>query len=71
MDQGPVLIVRFVAQQIIYVTDKNGKVVEGEKDKIKRVSHVWALCRDPTILDPNSAWRLMECAVHQSDDMTI
>ena len=31
MDQGPVLIVRFVAQQIIYVADANGKVVEGDK----------------------------------------
>ncbi len=31
MDQGPVLIIRFVAQQIIYVDDTNGKVVEGDK----------------------------------------
>jgi hypothetical protein len=31
MDQGPVLIIRFVAQQIIYVEDKAGKVVEGDK----------------------------------------
>ena len=71
MDNGPVLIVRFVAQQIIYVTDSKGKVVEGEKEKIKRVHHVWALCRDPTIIDPNSAWRLMECGIHQAEDMVL
>ncbi|RNA13542.1 mitochondrial import inner membrane translocase subunit TIM44 [Brachionus plicatilis] len=67
MEQGPVLIVSFTAQQIIYVTNSEGKVVEGDKDRIKRVHHVWALCRDPSDLNPNSAWRLMECAAHQSE----
>jgi len=64
---SPVLIVTFTAQQIIYVTDASGKVVEGEKDKIKRVSHVWALCRDQSIHDPNAAWRVMECAMHATE----
>jgi len=88
MEQGPVLIVTFVAQQIIYVEDTSGKVIEGDKvkyllssdlkmiiikisfknkDKIKRVNHVWVLFRDQTLLDPNTAWRLMECASHQSE----
>lgn len=67
MEQGPVLIVSFTAQQIIYVTNSEGKVVEGDKDRIKRVHHVWALCRDQSDLNPNSAWRLMECAAHQSE----
>jgi hypothetical protein len=31
MEQGPVLIVRFTAQQIIYVTDSKGVIVEGDK----------------------------------------
>lgn len=31
MDQGPVLIVTFTAQQIIYVADSQGKIVEGDK----------------------------------------
>ena len=31
MEQGPVLIVTFIAQQIIYVTDTSGKVIEGDK----------------------------------------
>lgn len=67
MEQGPVLIVRFTAQQIIYITDSKGAIVEGDKDKIKRVDHVWALCRDPTILDPKAAWRVMECAMHATE----
>lgn len=67
MEQGPVLIITFRAQQIMYVTDLKGKIVEGEKDKIKNVHYVWALCRDQTILDPKSAWRLMECAANATD----
>jgi len=31
MEQGPVLIVRFTAQQIIYITDAKGTIVEGDK----------------------------------------
>ena len=31
MEQGPVLIVTFTAQQIIYVADSQGKVIEGDK----------------------------------------
>lgn len=67
VEQGPVLIVTFTAQQIIYVTDSKGAVVEGEKEKIKRVYHVWALSRDQSILDPNQAWRVMECAMNASE----
>lgn len=33
MEQGPVLIVRFTAQQIIYITDSKGAIVEGDKVK--------------------------------------
>lgn len=64
---SPVLIFTFTAQQIIYVTDAKGAVVEGDSDKIKRVSHVWALCRDQSIHNPDSAWRVMECAMHASE----
>lgn len=64
---SPVLIVTFTAQQIIYVTDSKGVVVEGDKDKVKRVSHVWALCRDQSIMNPDEAWRVMECGMHASE----
>jgi len=67
MDQGPVLILTFTAQQILYVSNKDGKVIEGDKDKIKRINHIWVLARDQSIMDPSSAWRLMECASHQTD----
>lgn len=67
MEQGPVLVITFHAQQIIYVTDTSDKVIEGAKDKIKRVLYVWALCRDQTELNPKSAWKLMECSYQASD----
>jgi import inner membrane translocase subunit TIM44 len=56
MDQGPVLIISFTAQQILYVTNSEGKVIEGDKDRIKRVNHIWVLLRDQSLFDPNSAW---------------
>lgn len=64
---SPVLIFTFTAQQIIYVTDAKGVVVEGDKEKVKRVSHVWALCRDQSNHSPDSAWRVMECAMHATE----
>jgi import inner membrane translocase subunit TIM44 len=67
MDQGPVLIITFNAQQVIYATDLKGAVVEGSNDKLKNVMYVWALCRDQTELDPKSAWKVMECSAHASD----
>ncbi|CRK96766.1 CLUMA_CG009971, isoform A [Clunio marinus] len=60
MEQGPVLIITFQAQQIMCVRDSKGNVVEGDPEKVMRVSYVWVLCRDPTDLNPRSAWRLME-----------
>lgn len=67
IESEPVLIVSFQAQQIIYITDAKGVVQQGSKDKIKKVHHVWALCRDQTIIDPNQAWRLMELAMHETE----
>ncbi|KAF4522027.1 hypothetical protein B566_EDAN010904 [Ephemera danica] len=62
MDQGPVLIITFTAQQIMCVRDTANKVVEGDPDKVMRVNYVWVLCRDQTELDPRAAWRLLELA---------
>jgi import inner membrane translocase subunit TIM44 len=62
MDQGPVLIITFTAQQIMCVRDATNKVVEGDPDKVMRVNYVWVLCRDQTELDPRAAWRLLELA---------
>lgn len=30
MEMGPVLVVNFQAQQIAYISDANGKVIEGD-----------------------------------------
>lgn len=37
MEQGPVLIVTFTAQQIIYVADSQGKVIEGDKVRVEHI----------------------------------
>jgi len=63
MDQGPVLIISFTAQQIMAVRDKANKVIEGDSEKILRVTHVWALCRDKTELNPWAAWRILDLAM--------
>ena len=61
-DQGPVLIFTFQAQHVEVLKDKWGKVVEGGEDNIMNVTYVWAMCRDLTILDHQSAWRVLEFA---------
>ena len=57
------LIVTFQAQQIQCVRDARGEVREGDPDKVMRVTHVWALCRDPGELNPWMAWRLLDVAM--------
>ncbi|XP_017779867.1 PREDICTED: mitochondrial import inner membrane translocase subunit TIM44 [Nicrophorus vespilloides] len=60
MDQGPVLIITFTSQQIMCVKDASGGLVEGDPEKVMRVSYVWVLCRDPSELNPRAAWRLLD-----------
>lgn len=69
MDQGPVLVVTFHAQQLTYVVDAKGSVVEGDPDKIVQNTYVMAFCRDQNDLDPNTAWRLIDVAMQQSQFM--
>jgi import inner membrane translocase subunit TIM44 len=69
LEQGPVLVITFQAQQIQYVVDKANKVVEGDPDKILRVNHAWVLCRDPTELNPKSAWRLLEFSMSAQEQL--
>lgn len=66
MEQGPVLVFTFHAQQISYVTDSKGNVREGDPDKIVQNTYVMAFCRDQNDLDPNTAWRLIDVAMQQS-----
>ncbi|KAL3866842.1 hypothetical protein ACJMK2_044103 [Sinanodonta woodiana] len=60
MEQGPVLVISFSAQQIMVVRNVKGDVVEGDPEKIMKVMYVWALCRDQEELDPSAAWKLLD-----------
>lgn len=60
MEQGPVLVITFSAQQIMVLRDLKNSIVEGDPSKLLRVTYVWALCRDQTILDPTACWRLID-----------
>ncbi|ESO01933.1 hypothetical protein HELRODRAFT_66185 [Helobdella robusta] len=60
MDQGPVLVISFTAQQIMVVRDLMNNVVEGDPEKIMRIFYVWAFCRDQNVLDPRAAWKLID-----------
>ncbi|XP_064556159.1 mitochondrial import inner membrane translocase subunit TIM44 isoform X2 [Drosophila montana] len=67
MEQGPVLIITFQAQQIMCVRDQKAQVVEGNPDKVMRVHYVWVLCRDRNELNPKAAWRLMELSANSQE----
>ncbi|KAK0162998.1 hypothetical protein PV327_006715 [Microctonus hyperodae] len=67
MEQGPVLVISFQSQQIMCVRDSHNKVIEGDPDKVMRVNYVWVLCRDPSELNPRSAWRLLELSANSSE----
>lgn len=66
MEQGPVLVFTFQAQQVSYVTDSKGNIVEGDPDKIVQNTYVMAFCRDQEDFDPSTAWRLIDVAMQQS-----
>ncbi|KAH8343890.1 hypothetical protein KR084_001387 [Drosophila pseudotakahashii] len=67
MEQGPVLIITFQAQQIMCVRDQKNQVVEGDPEKVMRVHYVWVLCRDRNELNPKAAWRLMELSANSQE----
>lgn len=66
MEQGPVLVLTFMVQQIMILRDAVGNIIEGGEDNIENVSYVWALCRDQSILDHRSAWRVLEFGIQNS-----
>ncbi len=67
MEQGPILVITFTAQQIMCVRDKANNIVEGDPEKVMRVNYVWVLCRDQNELDANAAWRLMDLSANSSE----
>lgn len=68
MEQGPVLILTFSAQQTMCAVDARGKVIEGGEDKIELFHYVWAMCRDQTILQHEQAWKVLEFGIQQTSD---
>ncbi|XP_047140154.1 mitochondrial import inner membrane translocase subunit TIM44 [Hydra vulgaris] len=66
MEQGPVLILTFQAQQVSIMKDSKGKIIEGGEDNIESVNYVWAMCRDQSIYDHHSAWRVLELGIQQA-----
>ncbi|XP_008431898.1 mitochondrial import inner membrane translocase subunit TIM44-like [Poecilia reticulata] len=69
MDQGPVLIITFQAQVVMVVRSPKGDVVEGDPEKVMRMMHVWALCRDQEELNPNAAWRLLDISASSTEQI--
>ena len=47
--------------------DAKGTVMEGDPDKVMKVTYVWVLCRDQTELDPKAAWRLLELSAQSQE----
>lgn len=69
MDQGPVLVISFQTQQIMCLRDAKGAVIEGDPEKVLRVTYVWVLCRDMTELDPRAAWRLLDLSANSTEQL--
>ncbi|XP_077573261.1 mitochondrial import inner membrane translocase subunit TIM44-like [Stigmatopora nigra] len=69
MEQGPVLIITFQAQLVMVVRNPKGEVVEGDPDKVLRMTCVWALCRDQEELNPQAAWRLLDISASSSEQV--
>ncbi|XP_063075541.1 mitochondrial import inner membrane translocase subunit TIM44-like [Engraulis encrasicolus] len=69
MDQGPVLIITFQAQVVTVIRSPKGDVVEGDPEKVLRMMHVWALCRDREELNPHAAWRLLDMSASSTEQV--
>ncbi|KAI8481346.1 PREDICTED: mitochondrial import inner membrane translocase subunit TIM44-like [Branchiostoma belcheri] len=69
MEQGPVLVISFTAQQIMVVRNAKGDVTEGDPNKVLKVIYVWALCRDQEEFDPRASWKLMDLSASHSTQL--
>ncbi|KAH3841344.1 mitochondrial import inner membrane translocase subunit TIM44-like isoform X1 [Dreissena polymorpha] len=69
MEQGPVLVISFVAQQILVERNTKGEVVAGDPNKVMRTTYVWAMCRDTEELNPRAAWRLLDFSAQSTEQL--
>ncbi len=47
------VVVKIVSKQINYITDVDGKIIEGRKDDIMEITDVWTFQKDLTDSNPN------------------
>lgn len=71
LDEVPIFVITFVAQQMNIVRDKEGSIIEGDEVNINNIQYVWALGRDQTIYNPKTAWRLSEFAIHSENRLLV
>eukprot|EP01134_Creolimax_fragrantissima_P000281 CFRG0281T1 len=63
MEQGPVLTVTCMVQQITVEKDKKGKIIDGHPDTVEDVLYAFAFCREEGTYG-KGAWRVMDFAMH-------
>lgn len=68
MEHGPVLILTFTAQQVTTLRDAAGTIVDGNPNKIQSVHYIVAMCRDQSVYNPTTAWRVLELHVQQAEN---
>jgi predicted lipid-binding transport protein (Tim44 family) len=53
LDNVATVTISFVSKQINYVTDKEGKIIEGRKDEIRELNDVWTFRKDIGVINKN------------------
>jgi predicted lipid-binding transport protein (Tim44 family) len=53
VDNFASIIVKFYSQQINFITDKDGKIIEGKKDEISKITDIWTFKKDINSNNPN------------------
>lgn len=61
--RNAVVTVRFASDQVNVVSDSQGRVVEGDPNRVAPVTDVWTFARNTQSRDPN--WQLVETGAHE------
>ena len=67
-DKRAFVTVRFLAEEITHVTDKDGNIIQGHPDKIIQMRDVWTFFRDLKTSDPR--WVVVETREDETEDNT-
>ena len=80
LEQGPVMILTFTAQQLKYNDVETSQSASFKsslslllllQEELESVVYIWALCRDQSIYDPKTAWRIIEFGIQASARLLI